>query len=657
MIEFHDVSLNFGAQDILRHAQLRIAPKERVGVVGANGSGKSTLFALISGEITPFRGSVTCPRDIRLGHVRQQLPAESGRHSLRDFAVSGMQEVHAIEKRMKVLTQALQEDTDGGDPAGRKRRVRELGELETRFDHLGGYSLRRRAEAVVCGLGFPVAQLGEPLAALSGGWRMRAELARALVMRPDILLLDEPSNYLDVPAIEWLQRFLRDFGGTLLLISHDRYLLERLTSITVEVARGELTRYEGCYAAYAIQRQQRMQQQAAAVRNLERKRQHMERFVERFRAKNTKATQVQSRIKALEKMEQAPPPPPESEAIPIRLPSPPSSGTEVMRLEHVGLTYDGTRWIFRDVDLHVRRGDRMALVGYNGMGKTSLLRIMAGVLKPSSGRCVVGHQVHIGYQPQEFTEAIEPSQTVMDAVRKRNPRLPESGLRSVLGSFGFPGDAAFKTVIHLSGGEKIRLVFACLFVNPPNLLILDEPTTHLDMAGRESLEQALIRYPGAICFVSHDIVFVRRLATVVVGISDQGVERFAGTYADYCDYRQSRNDASGPASAGSRETSSGAASVTSPRPRQRRQERARNRREVATRTRGLKRSVSAAERAVETLEREQKTILDHLARNDASTDYAASNRRLTEIAAAIERHTLQWEQATEALERALVSDR
>ncbi len=658
MIEFRDVSLHFGAQDVLRQAQLRIAPGERVGVVGANGSGKSTLFALISGEMTPYRGTVICPRDIRLGHVRQQLPVDAGNDSLLDFTISGMSDVHAMETRMDKLTQVLQTDDADSDAAARERRLRELGELETRYDHVGGYSLHSRAEAVLCGLGFQVAQLTQPLAVLSGGWRMRAELARALVMQPDILLLDEPSNYLDLPAIEWLQRFLRDFDGTLLLISHDRYLLQRLTTVTVEIARGEVTRYEGGYSAYVVERRQRIEQQVSAVRNQDRKRQQIERFVERFRSKNTKATQVQSRIKALERMDNLLPPPPETAAVPIRLPLPPPCGHDVMRLENVGLTYDGTRWIFRDVDIEVRRGDRMALVGYNGMGKTSLLRIMAGVRQPSSGRCITGHKVKIGYQPQEFSESVSPSQTVLDAVRQRNAQMPEGRIRSLLGSFGFNGDEVFKTVTKLSGGEKIRLVFACLFVDPPNLLILDEPTTHLDMAGRESLEQALCNYPGSICFVSHDIVFVRRLATAIVAVTERGVERFAGSYDDYQERCKSRATVSGQVVAGN-ESQIAASPDTNKGidPKERRRERARNRREISARLRELKRSVTVEERAVDKLEREQHAILDRLARADAATDYAACNRRLYEIAADIERHTLRWEQATEALERAVEDDR
>ncbi len=657
MIEFHDVSLNFAAQDVLRGVQLRIAPGERVGVVGANGSGKSTLFALISGELKPASGTVTCRRDLCLGHVRQQLPGHTINDSLLDFTLSGMSQVRAMEARMETLEQALHAHDARKHASAREQMLREMGDLQTRFEHAGGYTLPSRAEAMLCGLGFQVPQLTQPLAVLSGGWRMRAELARSLTMKPDILLLDEPSNYLDLPAIEWLQRFLRDFDGTLMLISHDRYLLQRLTTVTVEVAQGEVTRYEGGYGKYLAERTQRVEQQRAAARNQDRKRQQIERFVERFRAKSTKATQVQSRIKALERMDEVAPPPPDTAAVPIRLPRPPPCGQDVMRLENVGLTYDGTRWIFRDVDFQVRRGDRIALVGYNGMGKTSLLRIMAGVRPPSSGRCVPGHKVNIGYQPQEFSESIDPSRTVMDAVRGRNPEFNDGNLRSVLGSFGFSGDDALKTADQLSGGEKIRLMFACLFVDPPNLLILDEPTTHLDVAGRESLEEALCNFPGSLCMVSHDVVFVRRLATSIVSVTARGVERFAGSYDDYQERCRRSDDVS---TATERGAAGNKPANPMPEPaegnrKERRRERAVNRREIQARTRELKRGVAGAERAVARLEREQQVLLERMAADHVATDYAAWNRRLSEIADAIERETAQWEEAAEALENFLES--
>ncbi len=648
MIEFKEVSLHFGAQEILRRVSLRIGAGERVGVIGPNGAGKSTLFGLMTGDLTPYRGTVSLPRDCRLGHVRQQLPADVAGMALLDFTMAGMADLRVIESRLHGLTQALA--LPDKDPAQRQRHLSELGELETRFDHLGGYALRSRAEAVLCGLGFHPEQMPEALAVLSGGWRMRAELARALVAQPDLLLLDEPSNYLDVPAVEWLQRYLRDFTGTLLLISHDRFLLQSLTTITVHVARGEVTRYEGGTAVALAERRQRELQQSAAARNQDRKRQQIERFVERFRAKNTKATQVQSRIKALERMETMAPPPPAVSTAAIRLPVPPPCGHDILRLEGVGLTYDGQRWIFRDVDLQVQRGERIALIGYNGMGKTSLLRVMAGARVPSAGRRILGHKVRIGYQSQEFSETISPQHTLLEVVRQQNPDRPQADGRAILGAFGFSGAAVKKTAGVLSGGEKIRLVFARLFADPPNCLLLDEPTTHLDMDGRESLEQALYDYPGAMCFVSHDIAFVRRLATGILAVSEHGVERFAGGYDDY----RERHASATAIPAATLKAAAGPTAAVRAGPavqqRERRRERARNRRETQILTRDWQRTVAAAEQAIAALEVEQQIILDRLAGADAATDYAACNRRLKEIGLAIETQTVRWEQAAEALE-------
>ncbi len=649
MIEFNDVSLHFGGQEVLRHVGLRIGPGERVGVVGPNGAGKSTLFALITGEITPFRGKVTLPRDARLGHVRQQLPPDDGGVSLLDFCLSGMEDLHAMEARIDALAHVL--ETLEVESAERKRRLREMGELETRFDHLGGYDSRSRAEAVLCGLGFPAAQLQQRLAAFSGGWRMRAELARALVMQPDILLLDEPSNYLDIPAVEWLQRFLRDFEGTMLLISHDRYLLRSLSSVTVETMRGEVTRYEGGFDYYIKERAQRIAAQAAAAKNQDRKRQQIEQFIERFRAKNTKASQVQSRIKALEKMEAVAHPPPVTVAVNIRLPPPPPCGHEMLRLEQVGLTYDSKRWVFRNVDFNIQRGDRIALVGYNGMGKTSLLRVMAGVRSPSAGRCVAGHKVKIGYQSQEFAETISPGLAVFDVVQKRNPRLSQGEVRSILGSYGFSGDTVKKMAEILSGGEKIRLAFARLFADPPNLLLLDEPTTHLDMAGRESLEQLLCDYPGAICFVSHDVEFVRRLATGVAALTETGVERYAGSYDDYRERCRAKSESCEGVPQGSGSGAVGASTGGGGERKIRRRERAESRRDLLARTRGFKRQMAVAEKALARLDGEQKSLLSAMSESGGISDYAVANRRLYEISIEIEQHTSAWEQAAEAVEK------
>ena len=515
MIEFQDVNKGFGGQIILKKAVFRIHSGERVGVVGPNGAGKSTVFELIDGQMTPDSGRVIVRAGLRLGHVRQQINPQDVRVSLVDYVENAVAEVqdlqHAIDR--------LHAQFDAGEVEHRDRALRELGQLQTRFEAMGGYDLRRRAETALSGLGFNKEDFGRPLDELSGGWQMRAELARVIVSAAELLLLDEPSNYLDIPAIEWLQRYLREFRGTLMLISHDRFLLNSLTTTTIEIADSRAERYPGNYDFYARERALRYEQRLAAQKNQDRKREQLERFIERFRAKSSLATQAQSRIKQLARMEKIERLPRVATRGRIRLRPPPHCGAEVVRLEQAGLTYDDTRWVLRGLDIHINRGDKIALVGYNGLGKTTLLRMLAGRLPPSEGKRILGHKVLIGYQSQDFAETMDPLSTVLGTVKSVAADVSEQDARTMLGGFGFSGDTVEKPVEVLSGGEKIRLAFARLLIKPPNFLVLDEPTTHLDIQSREALEQALRDYEGTLCLVSHDIDFVRHVATGIIAMT------------------------------------------------------------------------------------------------------------------------------------------
>lgn len=637
MLEFQDISIHFGSQEVLRNVQLRINPGEHVGIVGPNGAGKSTLFGLITGEISPYRGKCVVPNGHRIGYVRQHLPDAASQTPLVDFACEGVPELLKIEQRIHKIEHDLHEAA--GEE--RERLLRRLGKLQSDFEHLGGYNIRSRAEATLCGLGFRAEALHNPLQSFSGGWRMRAELARALVGHPDTLLLDEPSNYLDVPAVEWLQRFLREFQGTLMLISHDRYLLKSLTNITIEVAGGLVTRYPGGLAFYAEERERRHRTFAAATRNQDRKREQLERFITRFRATSTKAAQVQSRIKELEKLEAIDSPIVTRNTASIRIAKPPHCGAEILRLENAGLTYDANHWVLRGLDFRIERGDRIALVGYNGMGKTTLLRIMAGQREPSEGRVVLGHKVKIGYQSQEFAETMSPERSVFDIVAAQSAEASSGDVRSILGGFGFVGDAVSKPSGVLSGGERIRLAFARLFVNPPNVLLLDEPTTHLDIDGRETLEKALDDYAGTVCFVSHDIDFVRRIATRIVALDETGVTRYAGGY-DY--YLEKRNEGS-PNTTSARNND-----ATGGRGKENRRERAEQRKQRTKATRGLKRQLAATEAEVDALEQERNTLAENLAQRAEAVDFAEINKRLQEIHSSLDRLTRQWERIAYELE-------
>lgn len=527
MIDFREVEKRFGTQTVLDRVSFRVNAGERVGIVGPNGAGKSTVFRLLCREMEADGGEVLFPKNCRFGHLRQQLNAHERGELLIDYTRDAVPELKTIAAALAETEHVLSERPD--DEAA----LRRLGELQQQFEHLGGYEMKSRAEAALCGLGFDAAALERPFSSFSGGWQMRAELARVLIAQPDVLLLDEPSNYLDLPAVEWLERFLRSYHGTMLLISHDRYLLRSLTDRTLEIAGGDAVKYQGGYDYYLQEREQRREQQAAAYRNYVQRKEQTESFVRRFRAKSTKASQVQSRVKMLEKMEEVKPPPAAPDLSYMRIGDPPHCGAKVLELSGAGFAYTADKWIFREVDLEINRGEKVAVTGFNGMGKTTLLRLLAGTLKPCEGRVRLGHKVVIGYQSQEFAETMPPASTVLGVVKNSNPEVSEREVRTLLGSFGFSGDAVDKPVRVLSGGEKIRLAFARIFINPPNLLILDEPTTHLDIAGREALEEAVRNYKGTVCLVSHDVTFVRNTAERIVAMTPPGVSCFAGGYDYY----------------------------------------------------------------------------------------------------------------------------
>ncbi len=653
MIDFRNVSLSFGVQEVLSDVSFRINRGERVGIVGPNGAGKSTIFSLILGEMGPDKGDVVVPKDLRISHLRQQLKPHETDANLLEHAENAVPAVIAIQREIEQIEAQLPSLVDERE---RDRAVRRLGVLQTDFEHQGGYHLSTRAQAALGGLGFRVEEFHRPFASFSGGWQMRAELARALVAEPDLLLLDEPTNFLDIPAVEWLQRYLRDYSGTLILISHDRYLLNTLANVTIEVAGGMVTRYVGNYDRYVDDRRLRHEQLEAARGNQDRRREQIERFVERFRAKNTKSSQVQSRLKMLEKMEEVAIPTVTIRAPRIRVPKPPHCGQELVRLEEAGVTYDGQTWVLRGLDLRIERGNKLGLVGLNGMGKTTLLRVIAGRLPLNEGKRIVNHQVVVGYQAQDFAELMDPARSVLATLKSAAPGMSEREARSLLGGFFFSGDAVEKPVSVLSGGEKMRLAFARLLANPPNLLLLDEPTTHLDIPSREALENALSDYEGTLCLVSHDIEFTRHVATSILAMRPGGVQCYPGGYDYYhekMEAEQAREAQAVGREAGRGADAGSAGEGPADRKAQRR-ERAMKRQELNKVRRPLELAVKAAEQRMAVLEKEQDVLAGQLMRPQADTDFAALNRRLHEIQIELEETVAKWEKASRALEQAPV---
>jgi len=547
MIDFKNLTKTYSGEYILKDVNCRINTGERVGVVGPNGAGKSTLFGIVTGEVIPDGGSVVIPKDSRLGIMRQHIAETDLDRELLEFTADAIPELKRYSAELEQLEEKMAV-CDNDDEL--EIMLKQHGRLQSTIEHLGAYHLDIEAKQALTSLGFPVAQLKCKMSSFSGGWQMRAALARVLISRPDILLLDEPSNYLDIPAVEWLCRFLANFPGTLMLISHDRFLLRKLTSITLEVNRGTVTRYAGNYDFYRTEREQRRISMEAAKRNADHKKEQLERMIDRFKAKSTKAAAAKSAQKKLDRIEDVKLPESLDYHGIIRFPEPPPAGAEAARFEHVDFGYTPEKMLFRDVDMNIDAGDKLAIIGYNGMGKTTLLKLLAGVLTPTAGRVVPGHHIVMGYQAQEFSELLNDELSVYDAVRAAlPPDASTANIANVLGSFGFSGDAMKKPCGVLSGGEKIRLQMARIFVRPPNLLILDEPTTHLDVAARELLQEALKHYSGTVAMVSHDIEFVRNVAETIWEVSAAGVKKYFGNYDYYLEKSAALNSGNAPISA------------------------------------------------------------------------------------------------------------
>ncbi|MBQ9336992.1 MAG: ABC-F family ATP-binding cassette domain-containing protein [Lentisphaeria bacterium] len=643
MIDFTGICKSYGKQDIFDNVSFRINPGERVGIVGPNGMGKTTLFQILTGELTPDKGEVSIPKKARLGYLRQQLDYYEPEAKLIDFVCTAEGELGRIVEQIHELEKQLA--SDGGSPA----LLNKLGHLQSAFEAQGGYDLKHKAAAALAGLGFQESDLDRAMGDFSGGWQMRACMAKTLLSEPDILLLDEPSNYLDTPAVEWLRKRLKSFAGTLLMISHDRFLLNSLTEITLEVNSGHVTRYPGNYSFYTKERAERQRHAEAAQENIDRERDRLERNINRFRAKATKAAQVQSWIKMLDRLEDADLPQDLHFKGTIRIPDPPHSGAETVRLDDAAFTYDGQRKIFEHVNLSIQRGDKVGIIGYNGMGKTTLLKVLAGRMAPTEGTHTFGHKVVTGYQAQEFAELLTPEMSAFDIVREAAGGLvPTQRIREILGSFGFSGENADKRCAVLSGGEKIRLCFARIFVNPPNFLILDEPTTHLDIAAREALQQAITQFTGTVCLVSHDIEFIRGTVKRIVEMRAGGIRQYAGGYDYYMERLAAEQNAAAAEKNQTEKTASGDSR------KDQRRERARKRQEMSQEKRRLEKETERLEKFIADAEAEKAKLMEQWMVPGKDFDFAANQKRLAELEIDLASATEQWEKSASELEALMV---
>ncbi len=657
MLDFKNISVHYGQQDVLSGVTFRVNKGDRIGVVGPNGSGKSTLFKIVLGEMSTDTGELVIENDPRIGWTRQNPEPDTPEETLLEYSLKGIPGLSEMEARIHELEDLLY--SGAAETASSQTLLKELGDLQTKFEHLGGYDMETRVKVALGGLGFSVEEFSKPFKSFSGGWRMRAELSRVLASKPDLLLLDEPSNYLDLPAVEWLQRYLKTYDGTLMLISHDRYLLRTLTSIIVEVDAGTATRYEGDLDYYLREREVRFEHLKAAKENQDRHREQLQRFVDRFRATASKAAQAQSRQKQIDKIDEVRIVLPKryTQSGRLRLAPPPPSGMEMFRSEDIVFSYDGVRNVLNGISFNVTRGDKIALIGYNGLGKTTLMRILAGTRKPTSGKAILGHNVVPGYLSQEFAETIPPDVTVYRNAKNvwdAHGGGPEKQFRNQLGAFGFDENDVEKPAGVLSGGEKIRLAFLRLFLAAPNFLLLDEPTTHLDLDGRRLLQDALKKYPGTILLVSHDIDFVRAVATSVLEITPGDLRLYPGGYDYYCEKKAEAAASRPAAQADVRAAARPAAQDDAERKltsKELRQMRAAERAKSAPRIKELKRKVECAEKKIDELQAALDESSAELFNPTPTTDFAEVNRKVRTLQFEIDRYTLEWEEAAEELEK------
>ena len=524
MIALETISKGYGGQELLRAASWRIGRGERIGLVGPNGAGKTTLCRIMAGVEEPDAGRVHLDTGTTVGYLPQEVAGGVERTVLAE-ALSGFDELWQLEARLEELAVAMA--SPDADPA----LVDRYGEIQHRFEALGGYRLEAQAKVILGGLGFRPDEIHRPLEEFSGGWRMRAALARLLLLRPDLLLLDEPTNHLDLESLGWLENFLASYDGTVVIVSHDRYFLNRMVTSIADVVGGTVDLYPGDYDHYLVEREARRALTEARARNQAKRIEEIERFIERFRYKASKARQVQSRIKMLEKVERIEV---DSAArhIHFKFPQPPRTGRVVQRLAGVHKAY-GDNVVYAGVDFSAERGERIALVGINGAGKSTLLKMLAGVLPFDAGDRTLGAHVEVHYYAQHQLDALDPTRTVLEEIEAAAPEATHTRLRTILGSFLFSGDTVDKRVAVLSGGEKARLALAKMLVRPAALLCMDEPTNHLDLASKEVLEEALGGFTGTIVFISHDRYFINRIATRVVEVDRGRLTDYLGDYDDY----------------------------------------------------------------------------------------------------------------------------
>ena len=562
MLSLSGITKTYGERVLFADATLQVNREDRIGLVGPNGAGKTTLFSIILGDESADSGKTSCERGVTIGYLPQEN-APVADETVLELATAITPEFTKLRRILKAW------EADHPLEAQHPEDVHD--DVHDRFNELGGYRLEAKAKQILAGLSFRESDFERPAREMSGGWVMRAHLARLLTQEPDLLLLDEPTNHLDLEALLWFQDYLKTYPGAILVISHDREFLNQLVGSIVEIRQSKLIRFRGNYDDYLEQREAQEQQLIAAYKHQEREIARLMEFVNRFRAKNTKATQAQSKLKQIERMEKVEAPSNDERKIDFQFPQPQRSGLRVIKLEQIRHAY-GQTVVYRGMNFEAERGQRVVLVGPNGAGKSTLLKILAEVITPQHGTRTLGHNVKAGYYSQYRVDMLQPNRTVLEEAFDTPQRLTEQFVRTLLGCFLFRGDDVFKKVSVLSGGEKSRLALVKLLLDPPNLLLMDEPTTHLDMSSIDALAYALDQFQGTLIFISHDVYFIRALANRVVHVNAGQLTHYPGGYQYYLEKTQSKSERAGltagangktASSAGLRRTADGTPTSTS----------------------------------------------------------------------------------------------
>ncbi|MGF1656878.1 MAG: ABC-F family ATP-binding cassette domain-containing protein [Verrucomicrobiales bacterium] len=641
MLTVSQVSKSYAGRVLFEDLSLQVNRSERMGLIGANGAGKSTLFRIILGEEPPDSGSVVWQRGARVGFLPQET-APSGDLTVLELAT----DVRPGLAQKRRLLQAMESGDKDFEAVAYE-------DARASLEEAGGHQLDAQARRILAGLAFREADVDQPTAKLSGGWVMRAHLARLLVMEPDLLMLDEPTNHLDLHTLWWFRDYLKTYPGGILVISHDRDFLNVVTNGMIEIRGGQLHRYQGNFDTYLEQRVEREAQQIAAFDNQQREIQRLERFVERFRAKASKASQAQSKLKELQRMERLTMPTgmdPQMKG--FRFPQPERSGHRVLRVEHVHFAYPGQS-VYEGINFEVERGQRIVLVGPNGAGKSTLLKLMAQVLKPSAGQVELGLRVEAGYFAQHRAEMFDVSRTVLEEASVGIRNVSEQQVRTLLGAFLFRGEDVFKNVGVLSGGEKSRLALAKLLLNPPNLLLMDEPTTHLDMPSIDALIEALKQYEGALVFISHDVHFIRALANAVLHVDSGKLQLYPGDYSYFLEKTGQSSQAgltSGRPDApqANAPAEKGASKVFKTKEQKRAEAEARK--AVAAERRHAQEKLSHVEKQIEALEQKQQELATQLEAQETYDNANLAvrlNRELSLIVDQLEELNASWAELAE----------